>query len=76
MDDYVALEHWYISLGAIETFVPWETIEAVIKDVSLEFFHRMRTAGPLRRFGVPSKGDAKESPTLALELTFQKKSEV
>ena len=36
MGDYVAREHWHISLGAIETFVSWETIEEITKDVSLE----------------------------------------
>jgi hypothetical protein len=36
MTDYVVREHWYIGLKTVEEFVPWETIEAVIQDISVE----------------------------------------
>lgn len=32
-DDYVGKERWYIKLDHIEMFVPWESLEALIKDV-------------------------------------------
>jgi predicted KAP-like P-loop ATPase len=65
MGDYVAREHWYIGLKSVEEFVPWEIIESVIQDVSIESLvapddrsavEAFRRAAKRRRRGKPDYG--------------------
>ena len=65
MGDYVGSERWYINLGSIEMFVPWESVEAVTKDVPLgpqdadeghQALKAFREAVKRRREGKPDLG--------------------
>ncbi len=63
--DHVGREHWFIRLGDLELFIPWETVERSLEGVEVEALGQrertaietFRKAARRRRQGKPDMGD-------------------